>query len=81
MKKHYLFKSVAVSAVLLTANGVQAETNVKTGVIPQEITQKLVSMYEISPNGKYSCGYDVMQVNSASYDMEEDKPVIYRGVL
>lgn len=52
MKKHYLFKSVAVSAVLLTANGVQAETSVKTGIIPGEITQKMVSMYEISPNGK-----------------------------
>ena len=77
MKKHYLFKSVAVSAALLAANGVQAETNVKTGVVPEEIYQKMISMYEVSPNGKYSCGYDIMQENSASFDMEEEKVVIY----
>lgn len=77
MKKHYLFQSVIASVILLAVSDAQAETNVKTGIIPEEISKLRISMYEISPNGKYSCGNEISQASSASYDMEENQSFIY----
>lgn len=74
MKQHYLLKSAIAFAMLLGVGNVQAQ---KTGFVPNEVSDLLVSMFDVSPNGKYSCGFQTMQCYSASYDMEADTSFIY----